>query len=177
MDSKNINLEVVKMSSIYLDRAYCDETDSILTIYEVRDFHFDEDFEFNAKTANFECPDENCNAPLAGVNHAKTKFKVTPHFRLMPNREHNENCNFNINKNRPNSSASENSTQDVSKLSVNHPEVLLLERQPVPTGTGKKDVTNTQPVRKTRTSRSKSSGSEVKSKPHETSCLEHVVET
>ncbi len=82
------------MNNNTLDRAYCYDTDSILTVYQVREMHFDETNSFRADNARYECPDPNCQSVVTGVNHSKTRFKRTPHFRLLPKHQHDKRCGF-----------------------------------------------------------------------------------
>ncbi|WP_086930697.1 hypothetical protein [Agarilytica rhodophyticola] len=158
---------------IKIDKAYCHQTDSVLSIYQVRDLHFDEDNPFNAKNATYECLDEDCHAPLIGVNSTSVEFKNAPHYRLKRGHEHSEACDFN--KATHVTKAEEEPNQERDYKASAHPNVLLLERQPVPRCTGK--------PRKPRAPRDPSdapialdTGREHNS-PHETSILEHVVET
>lgn len=161
---------------INLDRAYCKETDSVLTIYQVRDLHFDEESDFNARKVTFECPDEDCDAPLIGVNHTKAEFKTTPHFRLLKNHKHADQCDIgNNNLNERKDEPKERQLERSHKVS-DHPEVLLLERQPTPYSTGKLRKNKKAPTKASADQPSSVSTSE-KPSPHETSCLEHVVET
>lgn len=165
------------LATIKLDRAYCSETGSVLTIYQVRDSHFDDEEVFNARKAHFECPDEDCNAPLVGVNHAKIVFKNTPHFRLLTNHKHSEACDYRDDKSKIVSEESDEAGAERNHKISDHPEVLLLERQPVPFDTGKpkKKRKVTKPPVTLDTSTLNSNGD--KYSPHETSCLEHIVET
>jgi len=125
------------MALIKLDHAYCHEFDSVLTIYQVRDLHFDDDASFDARNAKFECPDEDCNAPLVGVNHASVKFKNTPHFRLLIHHKHSEACDYGNESNMKASDESKRKGTERNYKASYYPEVLLLERQPLPSGTGK----------------------------------------
>lgn len=165
------------MASINLDRAYCYDTDSILTIYQVRELHFDESCDFLADKAKYECPDINCTVKVVGVNHTKTRYIRTPHFRLLPNHEHNENCGFYSEKSPTTSEANKNQKKQTAQVAVKFPEVLLLERQPIPTGTGKKDVIDTLSELASKPKSSKSSTNTNNKSKYETSSLEHVVET
>lgn len=165
------------MATIKLDRAYCRETDSVLTIYQVRDLHFDDEETFNARKAHFECPDEDCDASLVGVNHAKVEFKNTPHFRLLTNHKHSGGCDYgNENNKKVTDEPEEKGIERNHKVS-DHPEVLLLERQPVPFGTGKPRKKKKSAAPPSTLDISTSNGDHDNSAPHETSCLEHIVET
>lgn len=160
-----------------LDRAYCAAYDCVLTIYQVRDLHFDDENEFHAGNAEYECPDEDCNAVLFGVNHTKVKFKNTPHFRIKKKHDHSDNCEFQGKESkRPNEDPEDVRNERKHKIS-DHPEVLLLERQPLPIGSGKpgkpRKETNPSPELDAEVKNQRST----KTPPHETSCLEHVVET
>jgi len=163
------------MATITLDRAYCRETDSELTIYQVRDLHFDENETFDSLKAYFKCPDKDCDAPFVGVNCAKVKFKNTPHFRLLIDHKHSEACDYGGESSKKISEKSKGKGTERSYKVSNYPEVLLLERQPVPRNTGK-------PKKRRKTSNSSttsdaSPSNSGNSSPYTTSCLESVVET
>lgn len=158
-----------------LDRAYCHQTDSILTIYQVRDMHFDEDNDFNANTATFECVDEDCDVELRGVNHKSIEFKNAPHFRLLKGHDHSDNCDFR--KDKP---ATPDTKEGIGELrdhkDAEYPSELLLERQPPPYGTGKPKKPR-GPRREPEVVSSGSDGDSGHTAPHRTSILEHIVET
>jgi len=156
----------------HLDRAYCHQTDSVLTIYQVRDLHFDEGNDFNAKIATYECPDEDCSVELRGVKHAAVEFKNAPHFRVLKNHDHGPECDFRKGKtSKPDKDTGVGDPRDYKDSTF--PSELLLERQPLPYGTGK--------PKKPRGPRSKpqviSGADEDYAAPHRTSILEHIVET
>ena len=162
---------------IKLDRAYCNQTDCVLTIYQVRDLHFDEHNEFNARSAQYECPDEECNAALVGVNHAKAEFKNTPHFRLLTSHNHSDACDYDGNSDKKTTDEPEEKGTERNHKVSDQPEVLLLERQPLPFGTGKLKKRKTTAIPPSTLDTSALSGDNDKAPPHETSCLEHIVET
>ncbi|VDA99851.1 hypothetical protein S1OALGB6SA_924 [Olavius algarvensis spirochete endosymbiont] len=164
------------MALIKLDHAYCHEFDSVLTIYQVRDLHFDDDASFDARNAKFECPDEDCNAPLVGVNHASVKFKNTPHFRLLIDHKHSEACDYGNESNMKASDESKRKGTERNYKASYHPEVLLLERQPPPSGTGKPKKKRKAANPQTTVDASLSNSNSDNFSPHKTSCLEHVVE-
>lgn len=167
----------IVLASINLDRAYCRETQCVLTIYQVRDLHFDEDIAFNARTVCFECPDEDCNAPLVGVNHANAEFKNTPHFRLLTRHAHTDACDYDGAREKKDNEQQKGKGSERNHKVSDYPEVLLLERQPVPFGTGKPKKVRTTVQSSTAVDNLGTEGSQSKTSPHETSCLEHVVET
>ena len=164
------------MSIANLDRAYCHETDSILTIYQVRELHFDETVNFQADKATYECPDRNCNVEITGVNHTKTKFKVSPHFRLLPKHEHNEDCSFYSVK-KPAGKSDHKGKQKSSKPVIKHPEVLLLDKQPIPHNTGKTEILDISGFEGKKDTKNKSRLASSDKQKYTTSSLEHVVET
>lgn len=156
-----------------LDRAYCHQTDSVLTIYQVRDLHFDEDNDFSAHTATFECADEHCDVELRGVNHKSIEFKNAPHFRVLPGHEHSEDCDFR--KDKPAKPKPKDGTGEARDFkSTDYPSELLLERQPPLYGTGKPK--KPRGPRKEPEAVSGDSGDGYTA-PHQTSILEHIVET
>lgn len=166
------------MAAIKLDRAYCHETDSVLTIYQVRDLHFDEEQDFNARSSNFECPDEDCGAALVGVNHAKAEFKYAPHFRLLTNDRHDDLCDYIEGRKKGLTNTKKEIGLERNYKVSEHPEILLLERQKTPLGTGKPRKSKKTDTSATHTLETSIPNDENENtSPHETSCLEHVVET
>jgi hypothetical protein len=165
------------LTSIKLDRAYCQETDCVLTIYQVRDLHFDEEESFNAKAAHYECSDEDCDAALVGVNHTKAEFKNAPHFRLLTGNKHSDACDYGNESGLKTVSESEGNHNERSHKVSAHPEVLLLDRQPAPFGSGKPKKKNNPSAHPSDLNLSPSHVGNEKAAPHETSCLEHIVET
>lgn len=81
------------------DKAYCVELLQCLTIYQVRDLHFDEDENFDANNATFKCPDFECrqceSSTLTTFNATSKKYIKTPHFKDKPTTKHRDNCPYN----------------------------------------------------------------------------------
>ena len=157
------------------DRAYCTKTDCILTIYQVRDLHFDVDEEFDSKKMDYECPDEDCDAILTGVNDTSVEFKVTPHFRTIPSSTHSDDCDYeqavNLSETKIGRVTGNERGHKVSDI----PEVFLLERQIPPIGSGKpkkKRVNDDKTVDIFVLDKKNEKNTSV----HETSCLEHIIE-
>ncbi|WP_241086353.1 hypothetical protein [Candidatus Vondammii sp. HM_W22] len=159
----------------HLDRAYCHQSDSVLTIYQVRDMHFDEENDFSAKTAIFECVDGECDVELRGVNHTSIEFKNAPHFRLLKGCSHSDDCDFRQDKlTTPDTSDGIGERRD--HKDSEYPSELLLERQPPPYGTGKPKKRR-GPRRELGVVSGSSDGDSGYTAPHRTSTLEHIVET
>lgn len=80
------------------DKAYCIELNQSVTIYEVRDLHFDESEEFDAKSATFLCSDEKCREEktpiLTTLNATTRKYIKTPHFKDTPSTVHRDECPY-----------------------------------------------------------------------------------
>ena len=114
-----------------IDKAYCHQTDSVLTIYQVRDMHFDEDDDFDGNQATFECSVE-----LRGVNHKAVEFKTTPHFRVRKNHQHDEECDY-LKPQQDRDKKATGTGEEQAYKDTNYPTELLLERQKAPRGTGK----------------------------------------
>ena len=82
------------------DKAYCKELDEYVTIFEVRDKHFDEKEAFEAKENTYYCPDDICRAKmgercrLTTVNATQRQYIKTPHFKDTPNTEHDPQCPY-----------------------------------------------------------------------------------
>lgn len=156
------------------DRALCHQLNCVLTIYQARELHFDEESIFDSKSMAYECPDEDCSAEMIGVNDTSVRFKTTPHFRTKQGAVHSESCDYSKNSSSPKST-------ELSKPGTSHgykvtdiPEEFLLERQAPPVGQGKKqkkqDTMNEEGTEHlTATQGDKFS-------VHKTSCLEHIVE-
>lgn len=153
------------------DSAYCLETDSVLTIYQVRDLHFDEDEDFDSKHNNYFCPDEDCNVQLYGVNDAAVEYKSTPHFRTKPKILHSVKCDYDGKNSQTKGAVSEQKRENSHKIS-DIPERFIFETQKHPMGP------NAGLNNKIRTRKQKENNYEFDREsvsPHETSVLEHIV--
>ncbi len=73
-----------------IGKAYCPELDIDLTIYQLRNWHYDEEeyAHIDADNLTFKCQEKYCLAELYDVNATKPRPKQTPHFRTLPNNEH-----------------------------------------------------------------------------------------
>lgn len=158
---------------IKIDKAYCRETDSVVSIYQVRDLHFDEDKPFHAKHSTYECADEDCQVPLVGVNNTKVKFKLAPHFRVKKGNEHSLACDFQKTKQSVKSISGVGRERELKDSEF--PNILHLETKPITHGTGKprkrREVTGSSEAPTCLNSGKVNGGA------HETNSLEHVVET
>lgn len=156
-----------------IDNAFCHQASSVLSIYQVRDMHFDEDDTFDANTASFECVGERCSVELRGVNHKAVKFKRVPHFRVLKGHDHSDECDFE--KEAHSDSQPNNGVREKEGYKdTNYPAELLLERMRPPRGSGKPSR-----VRDSHNESDAASGQRSKNgrTPHQTSCLEHIVGT
>ncbi|PCK07057.1 MAG: hypothetical protein COA42_16260 [Alteromonadaceae bacterium] len=68
--------------------AYCRELSQEISIYQLRDQHFDENNDTNADKLTFTCRSANCSAELADINATNPRPKQTPHFRTFANSSH-----------------------------------------------------------------------------------------
>ena len=82
------------------DKAYCVELDQKLSIFEVRDLHFDESQSFQSDACTFLCPDDACReqmgelCKLTTVNASKLRYIKTPHFKDIQSTQHSAECPY-----------------------------------------------------------------------------------
>lgn len=114
--------------NVTFPKAYCVQLQKIISIYEVKEYYFDQDnIHFNIKY-DYTCPDTNCRAKMTPINAYKIKKPAQAlHFRKLPSSEH-ENCTYKNIMDNPDISEQDAESQIKKKLQFDIPNKFLLNR-------------------------------------------------
>jgi len=160
-----------------IGKAHCPELDIDLTIYQLRDWHFDEDEynDINADNLTFLCQDINCRAELSDVNATNPKPKQTPHFRTLTNETHSCGIEDDDKLTIPGTDEPKRG-HDKAYKENEFPDEFLLKRKPSKRRGTPEDKPEQPIIIENPNSSKPKNDSDSRQAPNRTSDLEHIVE-